>query len=88
MRPLLNHTNRVSTDGWARRLLGELGGPCTVDGGGDALTQLLAEQVQQFGSNNAPCGYICYGFGEFDGQSSGHDMGNVRAQPCDSTPRR
>lgn len=54
--------------------------PLTLDGD--------VPQVQQFGSNNAPCGYICYGFGEFDGQSSGHDMGNVRAPPRDSTPRR
>jgi len=35
---------------------------------------------QQFVSNNQPCGYICYGFGEFDGQGSGHDFsGNVSA---------
>mmetsp|Transcript_33056 Transcript_33056/g.78324 ORF Transcript_33056/g.78324 Transcript_33056/m.78324 type:complete len:83 (-) Transcript_33056:111-359(-) len=34
-------------------------------------------QNQQFATNNQPCGYICYGFGEFDGQSSGHDMGNA-----------
>ena len=45
-------------------------------------------EPQHFGSDNSPCGYICYGFGEFDGQSSGHDMGNVRAPPRDSTPRR
>merc|ERR1712167_226838 len=36
-------------------------------------------EPQQFVSNNSPCGYICYGFGEFDGQGSGHDFsGNVR----------
>ena len=36
-------------------------------------------EPQQFVSNNQPCGYICYGFGEFDGQGSGHDFsGNVR----------
>ena len=35
-------------------------------------------EPQQFVSNNQPCGYICYGFGEFDGQGSGHDFsGNV-----------
>ena len=42
-------------------------------------------EPQQFVSNNQPCGYICYGFGEFDGQGSGHDFsGNVRAAsaPC------
>ena len=38
-------------------------------------------EPQQFVSNNQPCGYICYGFGEFDGQGSGHDFsGNVRAR--------
>jgi hypothetical protein len=31
-------------------------------------------EPQQFVSNNQPCGYICYGFGEFDGQGSGHDF--------------
>jgi hypothetical protein len=35
-------------------------------------------EPQQFGSDNSPCGYICYGFGEFDGQGSGHAPGNVR----------
>jgi hypothetical protein len=40
-------------------------------------------EPQQFVSNNQPCGYICYGFGEFDGQGSGHDFsGNVRAPFC------
>jgi hypothetical protein len=35
-------------------------------------------EPQVFGSNNQSCGYICYGFGEFDGQGSGHDFsGNV-----------
>mmetsp|Transcript_6144 Transcript_6144/g.14613 ORF Transcript_6144/g.14613 Transcript_6144/m.14613 type:complete len:89 (+) Transcript_6144:41-307(+) len=33
--------------------------------------------VQTFSSGNTPCGYICYGAGEFDGQGSGHDAGNV-----------
>ena len=38
-------------------------------------------EPQQFVSNNQPCGYICYGFGEFDGQNSGHDFsGNVSAR--------
>eukprot|EP00291_Cryptomonas_curvata_P014477 CAMPEP_0172153140 /NCGR_PEP_ID=MMETSP1050-20130122/1258_1 /TAXON_ID=233186 /ORGANISM="Cryptomonas curvata, Strain CCAP979/52" /LENGTH=93 /DNA_ID=CAMNT_0012821601 /DNA_START=278 /DNA_END=560 /DNA_ORIENTATION=- len=31
-------------------------------------------QNQIFASNNTPCGYICYGFGQFDGQGSGHDF--------------
>jgi hypothetical protein len=40
-------------------------------------------EPQQFVSNNQPCGYICYGFGEFDGQGSGHDFsGNVRTPFC------
>jgi hypothetical protein len=35
-------------------------------------------QNQYYASNNTPCGYICYGFGQFDGQGSGHDFsGNV-----------
>ena len=39
-------------------------------------------QNQLFASNNTPCGYICYGFGQFDGQGSGHDFsGNVSAVP-------
>ena len=39
-------------------------------------------EPQQFVSNNQPCGYICYGFGEFDGQGSGHDFsGNVISPP-------
>jgi len=39
-------------------------------------------EPQQFVSNNQPCGYICYGFGEFDGQGSGHDFsGNVSLNP-------
>ena len=37
-------------------------------------------QNQYYASNNTPCGYICYGFGQFDGQGSGHDFsGNVRS---------
>lgn len=50
-------------------------------------------EAQQFGSNNSPCGYICYGFGEFDGQGSGHDFaGNVRfpsiPEPRHMSPQR
>ena len=40
-------------------------------------------QNQYFTSNNTTCGYICYGFGQFDGQGSGHDFsGTVRFVPC------
>jgi hypothetical protein len=41
-------------------------------------------QNQYFASNNTPCGYICYGFGQFDGQGSGHDFsGNVSSKISD-----
>mmetsp|Transcript_59195 Transcript_59195/g.145309 ORF Transcript_59195/g.145309 Transcript_59195/m.145309 type:complete len:87 (+) Transcript_59195:47-307(+) len=45
-----------------------------VSGVDTGYTGSAGLQPQQFGSNNSPCGYICYGFGEFDGQGSGHNF--------------
>ena len=33
-------------------------------------------EPQHFVSNNTPCGYICYGFGQWDGQNSGGYFAN------------
>mmetsp|Transcript_22323 Transcript_22323/g.46873 ORF Transcript_22323/g.46873 Transcript_22323/m.46873 type:complete len:122 (-) Transcript_22323:310-675(-) len=53
--------------------------PPSSSGSGDmGYSGSAGLQNQYYASNNTPCGYICYGFGQFDGQGSGHDFsGNV-----------
>jgi hypothetical protein len=33
-------------------------------------------EPQKFAANNQPCGFICYGFGQWDGQQSGGYFAN------------
>mmetsp|Transcript_19822 Transcript_19822/g.41569 ORF Transcript_19822/g.41569 Transcript_19822/m.41569 type:complete len:85 (+) Transcript_19822:154-408(+) len=66
-----------SISDFACQLLAEVAAPASDAGSGDVGYSGSSGLVpQHFASNNTPCGYICYGFGQWDGQSSGGYFAN------------
>eukprot|EP00960_Hanusia_phi_P053193 761900-Hanusia_phi.AAC.6 len=67
--------------GWEEMVLAKAVASSVVSGVDTGYAGSSGLMPQQFVSNNQPCGFICYGFGEFDGQGSGHDFsGNFFTQ--------